>query len=142
REQGLKAALATYTASGGKGRTALDQDEAGAGLLEKYEVCCALFHGFDDLKWTSGSAQERLSLLPAAQEHILQQENGKERCITAVREKATQTVLEQAALLSADCVVDSPRAKQWPLRHGLDVASSLDIGTPMDSKEAIRQVRE
>jgi type I restriction enzyme R subunit len=82
----LKAALATYTESGGTGRTALDQDEAVAVMLEKYEVCCGLFHGFDWSKWTSGTPQERLGLLPAAQEHILRQENGKDRCMRAVRE--------------------------------------------------------
>jgi type I restriction enzyme R subunit len=82
----LKAALATYTESGGTGRTALDQDEAVAVMLEKYEVCCGLFHGFDWSKWTSGTPQERLSLLPPAQEHILRQENGKDRCLRAVRE--------------------------------------------------------
>ncbi len=65
--QDLKQALATYTESGGMGRTALDQDEAVAVMLEKYEVCCALFHGFDWSKWTAGNAQERLNLLPAAQ---------------------------------------------------------------------------
>ena len=84
--QDLKQALATYTESGGKGRTALNQDEAVAVLLEKYDVCCALFHGFDWSKWTAGSAQDRLGLLPAAQEHILAQEDGKERCLNAVRE--------------------------------------------------------
>jgi len=84
--QELKAALATYTESGGRGRTALDQDEAVAVMLEKYEVCCALFHGFDWSKWTTGTPQERLSLLPAAQEHILAQEEGKDRCVRAVRE--------------------------------------------------------
>ena len=84
--QDLKQALATYTESGGKGRTALNQDEAVAVLLEKYDVCCALFHGFDWSKWTAGSAQDRLGLLPAAQEHILDQEDGKERCLNAVRE--------------------------------------------------------
>ncbi len=82
----LKAALATYTESGGTGRTALDQDEAVALMLEKYEVCCALFHGFDRSRWTTGSAAERVALLPAAQEHILAQENGKDRCVRAVRE--------------------------------------------------------
>ena len=82
----LKAALATYTESGGTGRTALDQDEAVAVMLEKHEVCCGLFHGFDWSQWTSGTPQERLGLLPAAQEHILQQENGKDRCLHAVRE--------------------------------------------------------
>jgi type I restriction enzyme, R subunit len=82
----LKAALATYTESGGTGRTALDQDEAVAVMLEKYEVCCGLFYGFDWSKWTSGTPQERLGLLPPAQEHILRQENGKDRCLGAVRE--------------------------------------------------------
>jgi type I restriction enzyme R subunit len=84
--QELKQALATYTESGGTGRTALDQDEAVAVMLEKYEVCCGLFHGFDWAKWTTGTPPERLGLLPAAQEHILAQENGKERCVGAVRD--------------------------------------------------------
>ncbi|MGI5836687.1 MAG: type I restriction endonuclease subunit R [Chloroflexota bacterium] len=82
----LKAALATYTESGGTGRTALKQDEAVAVMLEKYEVCCGLFYGFDWTKWTTGKPQERLGLLPAAQEHILAQENGKDRLLKAVRE--------------------------------------------------------
>ncbi|GIV82818.1 MAG: DEAD/DEAH box helicase [Meiothermus sp.] len=84
--QELKQALATYTESGGTGRTALDQDEAVAVMLEKYEICCGLFHGFDRSKWTTGTPQERLGLLPPAQEHILAQENGKDRCLRAVRE--------------------------------------------------------
>jgi type I restriction enzyme R subunit len=36
-------------------------------------------------KWTSGTRAERLGLLPAAQEHILAQEDGKDRCVRAVR---------------------------------------------------------
>jgi type I restriction enzyme R subunit len=84
--QELKQALATYTESGGTGRTALDQGEAVAVMLEKYEVCAGLFHGFDWSKWTTGAPPERLGLLPAAQEHILAQESGKERCVGAVRE--------------------------------------------------------
>lgn len=84
--QELKAALATYTESGGTGRTALDQDEAVALMLEKHEVCGGLFHGFDWSPWTSGTPAQRLGLLPAAQEHILAQEDGKDRWIRAVRE--------------------------------------------------------
>ena len=82
----LKRALATYTESGGTGQTALDQKEAVAVMLEKYEICCGLFHGFDRSRWIIGTPAERLSLLPAAQEHILAQENGKDRCVQAVRE--------------------------------------------------------
>jgi len=82
----LKKALATYTESGGTGRTAVSQDEAVAVMLEKYEVCCGLFHGFDWGPWSAGTPGERVSLLPAAQEHVLAQENGKERYLRAVRE--------------------------------------------------------
>ena len=82
----LKRAVATYTESGGTGQTALDQTAAVAVMLEKYEVCCGLFYGFDRSKWVTGTPQERLSLLPAAQEHILNQKNGKDRCVQSVRE--------------------------------------------------------
>lgn len=82
----LKAALATYTESGGTGRTALDQDEAVAVMREKYEVCCDLFHGFDRSRWTTGTPAKRLALLPEAQEHILKQKDGKDRFVRAVRE--------------------------------------------------------
>ena len=83
--QELRQALATYTESGGTGRTAHDQEEAVAVMLEKYEICCGLFHGFDWSKWTTGAPAERLGLLPAAQEHILAQADGKDRCVGAVR---------------------------------------------------------
>ena len=82
----LKSALATYTESGGKGQTAIDQEEAVRVMREKHEVCCDLFHGFDRWRWTTGTPEDRLSLLPAAQEHILAQEGGKDRCVRAVRE--------------------------------------------------------
>ena len=82
----LKKAVETYTESGGGGRPTLDQEEAVAVMQEKYEVCEALFHGFDRSEWVSGSAAARMELIPAAQEHILAQENGKERCVKAVRE--------------------------------------------------------
>jgi type I restriction enzyme, R subunit len=82
----LKKALATYTESGGTGRAAIDQEEAVAVLKEKHEICCDLFHGFDWSAWKTGAPAARLALLPAAQEHILAQENGKERLVQAVSE--------------------------------------------------------
>ncbi len=82
----LKRALATYTESGGTGKTAINQEEAVAVMLERYEICCGLFHGFDWSKWVTGRPQERVSILPAAQEHILAQENGKDRLLRTVRE--------------------------------------------------------
>jgi type I restriction enzyme R subunit len=90
----LKKALAVYTESGGEGKTAIDQAEAVAVMLEKYEVCLGLFHGFDWSVWVGGSPAERLDLLPAAQEHILAQEEGKDRLLKVVTE------LSQAFALS------------------------------------------
>ena len=75
----LKRALATYTAGGGKGKTTIDQSEAVKLMLKYYEVCLGLIHDFDWSAWTTGKPEERVALLPAAQEHILAQENGKDR---------------------------------------------------------------
>jgi type I restriction enzyme, R subunit len=82
----LKSALATYTESGGTGKTAIDQAEAVAVMSEKYEICCGLFHGFKWSRWTTGTPQHRLSLLPAAQEHILALNDGKTRLLRSVTE--------------------------------------------------------
>jgi len=90
----LKEALATYTESGGSGSAAIDQEAAVAVMLEKYEVCLGLFHGFDWSLWTQGKPEERLGLLPGALEHVLAQKDGKDRTLRAVTE------LSQAFALS------------------------------------------
>lgn len=136
--QELKAALVTYTESGGQGRTAIDQSEAVAVMLEKYEVCCGLFHGFDWGRWIEGTPQERLSLLPPAQEHILAQENGKERLIAAVRE------LSQAFALAV------PHPEAMRIRDDVEffqaVKAALAKRTPADTRtdeeldHAVRQI--
>ena len=82
----LKRALIIYTESGGKGKTAIDQDEAVALMVEKYEACRNMFHGFDWSKWTAGTPQDKLALLPSTQEHILAQKDGKDRYTRLVRE--------------------------------------------------------
>jgi type I restriction enzyme R subunit len=82
----LREALATYTQSGGTGQTAIDQGQAVAVMKEKFEVCDGLFHGFDRSKWIDGTPAERLSLLPAAMEHVLAQVEGRERTQRAVQE--------------------------------------------------------
>jgi len=82
----LKAALATYTESGGTGQTTVDQQETIALMQEKYEICCGILHGFDWSDWISGDPQARIGLLPAAQEQVLSRVNGKERFIQAVRD--------------------------------------------------------
>jgi len=91
--QELKEALAVYTESGGTGETAIDQEKAVVAMRMHYERCCDFFHEFDWSAWTGrpvggpglqgvgrvpsrgvsapGTAAQKLSLLPAAQEHLL-----------------------------------------------------------------------
>ena len=82
----LRKAVENYTRSGGKGQAAFNKADAIAVMLEKYEVCCGMFHGFDWSPWVNGGAQGKLTILPPAQEHILAQEDGKERYLQAVME--------------------------------------------------------
>lgn len=103
----LRDALKTYTESGGTGKTAIDQAEAVAVMMEKYEICRGLFHGFDWSHWFSGTPQDRLSVLPAAQEHILSQNDGKARLLHAVTELSQAFALavpHEAALRIRDDV--------------------------------------
>jgi type I restriction enzyme, R subunit len=79
----LRQALATYTENGGSGSATVDQAEAVALMQQWFEVCCDMFHGFDWSHWM-GSAQERLTILPNAQNHILGLEDGKKRFSEAV----------------------------------------------------------
>lgn len=134
----LKAALATYTESGGRGRTAIDQQEAVAVMLEKYEVCCNLFHGFDWSRWVTGSPEERLSLLPSAQEHILAQEDGKDRLMRAVHELSQAFALavpHEEALAIRDDV-----AFFQAVRAGLAKRAPGEAKTEEELDHAIRQI--
>ena len=133
----LKQALATYTESGGRGRTAVDQDEAVALMVEKYEVCCGILHGFDWSAWT-GSPAQRLELLPPAQEHVLAQENGKERFVAVVRE------LEQAFALAVPheetTRIRDDVAFFQSLRSALAKRSAGEVQTDEELDHAVRQI--
>jgi len=86
----LKEALITYTEAHGTGKPTLDQAEAVAVMLEKYEICRGLFHGFDRTDWTSGDAVAQLTLIKTGAQHILAQSSdtkhldGKKRLLDAV----------------------------------------------------------
>ena len=80
----LRQALSNYTKSGGRGDATLDKAEAVAVMMEKHEICCGLFHGFDWSLWAAGNATDRIKLLPSAQEHILSQKDGKKRLLETV----------------------------------------------------------
>ena len=137
----LKKALANYTNSGGRGDTAVNKDEAVAVMLEQFEKCCDLFYGFDYSAWNTGTPGDRLALLPPAQEHILEQEEGKERFMTAV------TDLSKAFALAV------PHEETTRIRDDVAFFQAVRAGiakitgdregrgkTPEDIEHAIRQI--
>jgi type I restriction enzyme R subunit len=134
----LKLAMAYYTESGGKGQTAIDQAEAVELMLSSYEVCCAMFHSFDWSEWRSGTPQQRLSVLPAAQEHILKQEDGKSRFVKAVTELSRAFALavpHEKALEIRDDV-----AFFQAVRAVLMKSAGGERRSPEDVEFAIRQI--
>jgi type I restriction enzyme R subunit len=73
----LKKALAVYSESGGKGRPALDLDEAVAVMKEKYEIVKNILWGFDYKEYFNSDTNEKLRILLEAQEFILSKKDGK-----------------------------------------------------------------
>lgn len=67
----LKTALSIYTESGGKGKPALNQEEAVAEFLSRLELVTRLFEGFDYKRYFSSDTHGKLTILLEAQEHIL-----------------------------------------------------------------------
>ncbi|TWT18981.1 type I restriction endonuclease subunit R [Luteimonas wenzhouensis] len=68
--QNLKSALAQYSPKD-RENTGIDEAEAIAVMLEKYEVVRGMFHGFDYRSGLDGSPQERLATMAGAIEWVL-----------------------------------------------------------------------
>ena len=81
----LKAALNDYT-QGDREETGIPAEVALDIMQEKYEVVKAMYQGFDYSKFFNGTPTERLSVIPAAMNHILELDDGKQRYIKTVTE--------------------------------------------------------
>jgi type I restriction enzyme R subunit len=134
----LKQALGVYTESGGKGEPTYDTAQAIAVMQEKHEVLCDMLHGLDSSLWTTGTAAQRLALIPEGQEHVLEQEDGKKRFVTLVTE------LSQAFALCA--ASDEATAVRDDISYfqAIQTALSKNAGgskkTPEQVDAAIRQL--
>jgi type I restriction enzyme R subunit len=134
----LKKALITYTESGGQGDPTFDTAQAIAVMLEKHGIACDMMHGFNWGKWTTGKPTERLALIPAGQEHILEQEDGKKRWVQVVTELSRAFAL-CAASDEATEIRDDVSFFQ-ALQAALNKQSSSNRKTPEQIDAAIRQL--
>ena len=80
----LKKALAFYADSGGKGDPVVAQEQAVAVMLEKLEVVGQMFHGFPYEDYFTADTSQKLSIILAAEDHILGLEQGKKRFVDQV----------------------------------------------------------
>ena len=134
----LKKALITYTESGGQGDPTCDTAQAIAVMLEKHGIACDLLHGFDWTRWSIAKATESLALIPAGQEHILQQEDGKKRWLQVVLELSHAFAL-CAASDEATKIRDDVSFFQ-ALQAALSKQSGSSSKTPEQLDAAIRQL--
>jgi type I restriction enzyme R subunit len=134
----LKHALANYTESGGKGDPTYDTRQAIAVMLEKHGVACAMLHGLNWKKWTTGKPAERLALIPAGQEHILQQADGKRRFVQVVTELSRAFAL-CAASDEATAIRDDVAFFQ-ALQSALSKQAGGGAKTPEQLDAAVRQL--
>jgi len=80
----LKQALSFYSDAGGKGDPTLAQEQAVRLMLEKIEVVSAMYHGFTYEDYFVAETSQKLSMILAAEEHILGLDDGKKRYINEV----------------------------------------------------------
>lgn len=135
----LKKALSFYSDSGGKGDSAIAQDQAVALMLEKLEVVSQMFHGFSYEYYFGADTASKLSTILAAEEHILGLENGKKRFIDEV------TALSQvfAIAIPHDQAMDSKDEVAFfqAIKARLAKFDSTGSGrTDVEIETAIRQV--
>jgi type I restriction enzyme R subunit len=86
----LKEALSFYSDAGGKGNPAETQEQAVSLMLEKLEIVSNMYHGFPYKEYFEADTSKKLSMILAAEEHILSIDDGKKRYINEV------TALSQA----------------------------------------------
>jgi type I restriction enzyme R subunit len=94
--------------------------------------------GFNWDKWTTGKPAERLALIPAGQEHILVQDDGKKRWVQVVTELSRAFAL-CAASDEATAIRDDVSFFQ-ALQAALSKQSSQNRKTPEQIDAAIRQL--
>jgi type I restriction enzyme R subunit len=81
----LKKALSEYT-EGDRKEAGIPLDQAIAIMEEKYDIVTAMFNGFSYRSFFTDDTKQRLSVIEKAMDHILSQNDGKERYIRNVTE--------------------------------------------------------
>ena len=139
----LKDALAYYADKDRK-KVAIPQEEAVRIMIEKYEVVCEMYHGFDYKKDLRGSASERTRLIAGAMDFVLGLEDGQKRYVQAVTELSfafSLSVPHEEAIRIRDEVALFQSVKAGIRKAGGGGSGGGGGGpTDEDYQEAIKQI--
>jgi type I restriction enzyme R subunit len=135
----LRQAVASYSASGGRGKAKVDIEEVLPVLREKYEILRDMLHGFDVEAVLTGPASKRNAGVAAAMDHVLGLPDGRKRYLQAVADLSKVFALaganEQArAMLDEVAFFQAVRAGILKRTEGEGRRS------PEDLDAAIRQI--
>lgn len=114
--QNLKIALGQYSGSDRK-QAGIDEAEAVAIMMEKYEIVAAMFHGFDYRRGLTGTAHERLRVMAEALDWILEQQHN------AAAKETSNEAKKQAHRRFQDAVL--ALSKAFALAAASDEARSI-----------------
>jgi type I restriction enzyme, R subunit len=119
--QNLKNALGQYSASDQQ-QAGIDEAQAVALLLEKFEVVKAMYHGFDYRRGLAGTPQQRLVVLAEAIEWILARQQEASARVPSEDQKRRENRRYQDAVLAL--------SKAFALASASDEAQSIrdDVG--------------
>lgn len=134
----LKKAMATYTESRGRGQVCVDQEEALRVLEREIEVCRDILYGCDVLSLRAASPKAHLANLPFVIEHILDQEDGRDRWIKAV-EKVSRAFALAVPLDGAIALRDEVSYYQT-IKAALVKRTKPEQRDPEELEPAIRQI--
>ncbi|MDA9171301.1 type I restriction endonuclease subunit R [Alphaproteobacteria bacterium] len=101
--QNLKNALGNYTTNDQK-NTGVDQAQAVAVMIEKYEIVKQMFSGFDYLVGLEGEAKDRLKVMAGAMDWILEKQK------EAAQKETTEKAKKQAHKRYSDNVLNLSKA--------------------------------
>jgi type I restriction enzyme, R subunit len=120
----LKQALNDYT-EGDREEVAIPIEKAVAAMQERYEVVCAMFHGFDYSVWSTGTAAQRLALLPQAMQHILGLDANYVPAENPDDQTSTSTNEGSSRFLSAVISLTRAFALSMPEQAALDIREDI-----------------
>lgn len=126
--QNLKNALSQYSKDDQQ-QTGIDEAEAVAVLIEKYEVVKAMFHGFDYLPGIQGTPQQRLITMASAIEWVLdmQQKDAAKETTDEAKKKAQRRYVDAVLALSKAFAIASASDEAREIRDEVGFFQTIRV---------------